>query len=89
MRYLLLLAFLLSACTAADGKTYVVVEQNAVQQAAYNAAFLMCIELTARAVGPVVQASEENTNSVMVYCANELISQFGAEPTPVPSGDDL
>lgn len=89
MYRLLFIVFLLTACTAADGKTYVVVEQNAVQQAAYNAAFLMCIELTARAVGPVVPASEENTNSVMVYCANELISQFGAAPTPVPSGDSL
>lgn len=86
MRYFaLLLLFLLSACTGADGKQYTVVPVNAMRQAEYNAAFLMCIELTARAVGPVVPGSEENTNAVMLYCQNQLLLLYGAQPT----GDEL
>lgn len=89
MRILLLLTFLLTACVAPDGKQYTVVDVNAIKQAEYNAAFLMCIELTAHAVGPVVPPSEENTNAVMLYCQNQLLLLYGAAPTHVPSGDDL
>jgi hypothetical protein len=85
MRYLLLAAMLLlSACTGADGVQYTVVPVNAIEKARYDAAFLMCIELTARNIGAVVPPSPENAVSVLTYCANEVVQQYAPEPQPEP-----
>jgi hypothetical protein len=91
MRYLLLSALLLlTACTGADGVEYTVVPVNAIEKARYDAAFLMCIELTARTVGAVVPPSPENAVSVLTYCANEVVNVYGATPQPEPqNGSEL
>lgn len=82
MRYLwlCLLVCLLSACTGADGERYVFVHEDAVQKAAQDGAFLMCLELTARQVGAVVPSSPENAISLLTYCANEVVSQYEVQP---------
>lgn len=76
---LFLIVGLLSACVGADGKRYVLAEENAIQKAQTDGAFVMCLGLVAQEIGPIVPPSPENLSGVLGYCANAVVELYGTE----------